>query len=264
MTYYGICAGIFLAAYAVNSIYISVLYHRGLTHGAVVFGDRFRRFVVSTGPWVVGIDPLTWCVMHRLHHKHSDTPADPHSPANSSIVRVIVEQLRSYERIMRGLIAKKKFREIESGDLNFPVHWLYRRKLWWLPYTIHLLLAAAVSASVGGWLAGGLFYLGSVTHPIQGWMVNAFGHSKGYRTFDNGDSSTNNLVVAMLVAGEGFQNNHHRNPRSAKFSYLWFEIDTGYALCKLLQLFGLLSIDREYLSSLQGADGDLPFTKPTQ
>lgn len=247
MEYYLLCAGIFAVAYAINATYISVFYHRGLTHGAVTLSPLVRKFVVASGPWVMGIDAKTWCTMHRLHHRHSDAEQDPHSPLNSSIPRVIVEQLKSYERIMRGLAVGKRQYTSEVPDLDFQVHWLYRKKLWWVPYALHLAISVALSFAFGGWLIGLAFYSGMVTHPIQGWMVNAFGHSMGYQTFDNQDNSKNNNIVSWLVMGEGYQNNHHKHPRSPKFSYRWFEVDYGYTICQALQLLGVLKIEKEHI-----------------
>lgn len=254
MEYYLIAGAIFFVAYAINATYISVFYHRGLTHEAVVLKPWAQKLVVATGPWVMGIDAKTWVTMHRLHHKHSDSENDPHSPLNSSILRVIVEQLRSYERVMKGLISRKKAYTSEVKDLDFEVHWLYRKKLWWLPYAMHIAISAGLAFAFGGWLIGLAYYAGMVTHPIQGWLVNSFGHSKGYQTFDNGDNSRNNNVVAWLVMGEGYQNNHHKHPRSPKFSYRWFEFDYGYGICHALQWLGFITIDKDYLiSAVEGA-----------
>ena len=75
-----ICVAVFAAAYLLNITYISVFYHRALAHRAIDMGPRMRRFVVATGPWITGMDPKAWVCMHRLHHVHSDTEKDPHSP----------------------------------------------------------------------------------------------------------------------------------------------------------------------------------------
>ena len=73
--YYGFCGSVFLAALFVNALYITVFYHRGLAHGAVRLHPHMRRFVAATGVWVTGVDPKSWCCMHRLHHKHADAAA---------------------------------------------------------------------------------------------------------------------------------------------------------------------------------------------
>ena len=86
-----------------------------------------------------------------------------------------------------------------------------------------------------------------MSHPVQGGLVNTFGHAVGGRNFDTDDDSTNNLPVAWLVAGEGLQNNHHQYPRSAKFAFRAWEPDLGYTACRLFDAFGWLTIDRASL-----------------
>src|SRR5262252_6756655 len=75
----------FLAAYLLNIFYITVLYHRGLTHGAVRLRPFTRNLLIHTGNWVTGLDPKGWACMHRLHHMHSDTALDPHRPVAAAL-----------------------------------------------------------------------------------------------------------------------------------------------------------------------------------
>ena len=86
-----------------------------------------------------------------------------------------------------------------------------------------------------------------LSHPLQGFVVNAFGHRFGGRNFDTPDHSRNNLIVAALVFGEGLQNNHHRYPASARFSYRLPELDLGYVWCQGLEKLRCLSINRATL-----------------
>lgn len=257
VTYLLLCASMLLGGYLLNILYITVFYHRGLTHGAVALSPRTRRFVVATGSWVTGLDPKGWSVMHRLHHLHSDTAHDPHSPRFFGIFGVMLAQLRSYQRVLRGLIKGDPKITAIAADLDFPVNALNRKKLWILPYLLHVAIAVAIGWGFDAWLLGYCYFLGIMSHPIQGWMVNSFGHAAGYRNFETDDRSRNNTIVAWLVFGEGFQNNHHRHPAAAKFSMRWFEVDMGYALCLALQAAGVLSIvGRPELFALSDEDQD--------
>lgn len=249
MEYLILCGAVFIGACLINLTYISVFYHRGLTHGAVVLNPGVQKFVAATGPWVMGIDAKTWTCMHRLHHQHSDTELDPHSPSNSNILMVAYEQLRSYEKIMKYLIMGRKSYTSVVADLDFPVHWLFTKKLWWLPYALHLAVAIGIGVVFNAWLLGLCFFIGMMSHPFEGWLVNSFGHSIGYQNFDNKDDSRNNTLVAWFVLGEGYQNNHHMFPRSPKFSLKWWEIDPGYPVCNFLEMMGVLKIDRTHMIS---------------
>lgn len=232
----------FAIGYLINITYITVFYHRALAHGAVVLKPWTRRFVVLTGIWATGLDPKGWVCMHRLHHRHSDTKLDPHSPANGGVLRVALAQLRFYEKALRGLITKRSEFASVVADLDFPVHFLIRRKLWFAPYLVHIAMSGLFAFVFSAWLVGLGYFLGIMSHPMQGWLVNAFGHAYGYRNFDTNDKSCNNTLVAWLVAGEGFQNNHHYTPSAAKFSKKWWELDLGYGLCLVLKAGGLLKL----------------------
>jgi stearoyl-CoA desaturase (delta-9 desaturase) len=244
--YFALCAIVFITAYTLNLVMITVGYHRGLAHGSVRLHPRLKRLVVVTGNWVTGLDPKAWVVMHRMHHAHSDTPEDPHSPVNVGILGVGMAQLRSYERVLRALKRKKAPYTKFAYDLDFELSWLNRTGRWYLPYLVHATVALLIVVC-GAWLLGLAYFLGMMSHPIQGGMVNALGHAVGGRNFDTDDNSRNNLLVAWLIAGEGLQNNHHRYPKSAKFSYRRWEPDFGFTSCLLLETLGALSIDHENL-----------------
>jgi stearoyl-CoA desaturase (delta-9 desaturase) len=238
---YLVCAAVLVATYAVNTTYITVFYHRGLAHGGVELKPGLRRFVAATGSWVTGLDPKAWACMHRQHHQHADTARDPHSPRNVGILGVLVAQFIAYKANLALLImGHPKYTKIVE-DLEFPVSWINRRS-WAIPYALHLAIAIAIGEAAGAWLLGAAYFIGLMSHPIQGWMVNALGHAYGYRNFDTPDGSRNNTLVALLVVGEGYQNNHHRNPRSPTMAVKWYELDLGYVLCRLLGLCGLVTI----------------------
>lgn len=242
MHYYTLCIIVFITAYFINLTYISLFYHRWATHGAIELHPLLRRFVIATGSWVTGIDLKGWTCMHRMHHLYSDTGKDPHSPRRFGIFGLMLGQLNSYNTILRGLIRNNAAYTDVVRDLNFPVHWLNRKKLWILPYALHFMVWMILGVGFDAWLLGYAYFIGMMSHPIQGWMVNAFGHSSGYRNFEVDDDSRNNTLVAWLVFGEGYQNNHHRFPKSAKFSMRWFEIDLGYQLCMILSGMGLVKV----------------------
>ncbi len=241
------CLVVFLVAYLVNTATISVLYHRGLAHGAVELGPGLRRFTARAGIWLTGLDPKAWVCMHRRHHAFSDTARDPHSPVRFGLFGLLLGQLRSYETTLIGLARNDAEYTSHVDDIDFEISALNRRRLWYLPYVVHLAIAAAVALPTGYWLLGATYFAGIMSHPVEGWIVNALGHAVGGRNFDTPDNSRNNLVAALLIVGEGLQNNHHRYPASARFSYRSPEVDPGYAICRLLEAAGLLAIHRATL-----------------
>ena len=235
-----IAAIVFSLASLLNIFYITVLYHRGLSHGSVKLNQLSIWLVSKTGIWVTGIDPKAWVCMHRAHHMYSDTENDPHSPIRFGVFGVALGQLRSYESALIGLIKKdKKYTQLVS-DIDFGVSRLNRKKLWLTPYFFHLAVSVVLGFLTGAWIIGAAYYFGIMSHPVHGWMVNSLAHKYGYRNFETNDHSTNNTLVSLLVFGEGLQNNHHAYPKSANFAKTKGEIDFGYWLCVMASKVGLL------------------------
>jgi len=253
---------VFLTGYTLSALVITVGYHRGLAHGALRLHPALRRFVVVFGNWITGLDPKGWSVMHRRHHAFSDTEQDPHSPVNVGLRGIVFEQLRSYEAVLRGLARKDPEYTRFASDLDFELNWLNRHGLWWLPYAVHVVAGLAIALAWDPWV-GLAWTLGILSHPLQGGAVNAMGHSIGGRNFATADQSTNNLLVAVLVAGEGYQNNHHAWPESAKFSYRPWEADWGFGACLLLEGLGLVTIDYESLIAEVSPERCFPGLKET-
>jgi fatty-acid desaturase len=71
------------------------------------------------------------------------------------------------------------------------------------------------------------------------WMVNSLTHLSGSRRFATRDGSRNNWFVALLSFGEGWHNNHHAYPTSARHGFAWYEIDMSWLVIRLLQTVGL-------------------------
>lgn len=242
-----ISVAVFLVAYLLNIVTITIGYHRALAHGAVRLRPVACRAVVVMGHWITGIDPKAWVVMHRMHHAFSDMPADPHSPVNVGVLGIAREQLRSYERTLRGLKKQDPRYTHYAAGLDFELNVLSRHGLWFLPYLLHAAVGVALGVAMGSVLLGAAYFFGMMSHPLQGGMVNAFGHAMGGRNFDTADNARNNHLVSWLVFGEGFQNNHHHAPASARFSWRRCEIDLGYGVCLALEAAGVLRIDRATL-----------------
>lgn len=241
--YLGACGLVLLITYLITITYTSVFYHRAFTHGAVKLRPWFRKFVIATGPWVTGMDIKAWTCMHRLHHRYSDTKRDPHSPVYAGFWGVLVAQLRGYERVVAGLQQGRRPYTSVVSDLDFPLSWGQRHKgLWWVPFAILIGIGLGLAVTFDAYLLGGAFVFGMMSHPIQGFIINSFGHARGHRNFERPDNSRNNVIAALLVLGEGLQNNHHAYPSSARFSFRSWEFDGGYLICRMLEKLRCLDV----------------------
>jgi stearoyl-CoA desaturase (Delta-9 desaturase) len=207
---------------------VTVALHRFFSHRSFKTSRWFQFVLACVGCTALQKGPLWWAIHHRLHHKHSDTPEDPHSPVVDGFFfghmgwLFARDLMHPDERTVRDLA---KYPELV---------WLDR--LWMLP---GLLLAAACFA-LGGW--GGLVYgyCLSVVFVFQvTFAVNSFGHLFGSQRFDTGEGSRNNVLLGYLAMGDGWHNNHHRAPSSARHGFAWYEFDFSYLFIRLLALVGL-------------------------
>ena len=72
------------------------------------------------------------------------------------------------------------------------------------------------------------------------FTINSLAHTFGKRRFNTKDDSRNNWLLAILTFGEGWHNNHHHYPGSARQVFAWWEIDLTYYLLRLMEIFGLV------------------------
>ena len=71
------------------------------------------------------------------------------------------------------------------------------------------------------------------------WLVNSATHLWGKRRFETGEDSRNSWWVALLTFGEGWHNNHHAHPTSARHGLKWYEVDFNWGGIRVLQFLGL-------------------------
>lgn len=116
----------------------------------------------------------------------------------------------------------------------------FYRSLAYLHVPLQIALGLALLA-IGGWPAlvwGGFVRLVFTYHTT--WLVNSASHATGYRTYRTTDRSTNAWWVALLSWGEGWHNNHHAFPFSARHGMAWWEIDVTWWHIKVLRVLHLV------------------------
>ncbi|MFW6340356.1 MAG: fatty acid desaturase, partial [Wenzhouxiangella sp.] len=72
------------------------------------------------------------------------------------------------------------------------------------------------------------------------YTINSVAHQLGTQRFSTDDDSRNNFWLAILTLGEGWHNNHHHYPGSARQGFYWWEIDLSFYLLKLMSWCGLI------------------------
>lgn len=213
----------------VSGLGITVGFHRGLAHHAYKTSRWFRFLLAAAGCTALQKGPLWWVVHHRQHHTHSDTPEDVHSPVVDGF----------WYGHCGWLFANDLMRPDHAGvrDLTrFPeLRWLDR--LWMVPGV----LAAGACYLIDGW-AGLLWGYGLSTVLIfqVTFAVNSVGHRWGPQRYATGEGSRNNAVLGVLAMGDGWHNNHHKCPTSARHGFAWYEFDMAYLAIRVFRRLGLV------------------------
>ena len=110
-------------------------------------------------------------------------------------------------------------------------------------------LGLVIPAVLGGLLTGtwigallGLLWGGLVRmflfHHVS-WGVNSICHLWGGKPNASNDESRNNVLLGVLALGEGWHNNHHAFPTSARHGLRWWQVDISYYFIKTLVILGL-------------------------
>lgn len=239
---------LFAVIYLATGFGITVGFHRLFTH---------RSFKTSPAVvWTLGIlgsmaieGPLGWWVAtHRRHHRHSDEADDPHSPHAGRLpgwsgkLKALLHAHVGWSfrgdctdtglrRYAPDILADERLMKINR---LFPV-WVIAGLV--LPAFVGWLVEPTWRGALLGLLWGGLVRVFMVHHVT--WSVNSICHMWGSRDHDTDDESRNNFWVGVLALGEGWHNNHHAFPTSARHGLHWWQLDTSWLLIRLLAVSGL-------------------------
>jgi stearoyl-CoA desaturase (delta-9 desaturase) len=236
--------------YLFGTLGINIGYHRLLTHRGFACPRWLEHGLTVLGACCRQGTPMSWVAIHRMHHQHSDEPADPHSPRKSLfwshmgwflIYDPAVYNLFTYDRYARDLFQDRFYKWLERPRVY--------RAVQWAQSLAFLAAGAAVGALLTGgargalqlglsWLVWGVFVRTVAVWHIT-WSVNSVSHLWGYRNFPTKDDSRNNWLVALVSNGEGWHNNHHADPRSAAHGQRWFELDVSYRTIRALRRVGM-------------------------
>ena len=225
----------FIAIWYLSLFSQTFFQHRYGAHGAFRMSRSWERFFYIFTYITQGssyLSPRTYAILHRLHHAHTDTEQDPHSPSYSkNIFHMMWMTWKAYSGI------HTRITEVESKYLkNLPdwprferwAHSSFSRLLWVGAY-----IAFFVAYANSFWwylLLPVIIAMG----PVHGAIINWFAHRNGYETFEMENTSKNLLPVDILMLGESYHNNHHKHPSSINFGHRWHELDPVYPVIRLL------------------------------
>ncbi len=218
---------------------IGMGYHRLLTHRGYRVPRWLELIISGCGTLALEGGPIFWVATHRVHHQFSDHEGDPHTPHDGTWWAhagwILSGRALHSETALLGRYAPDLTRD--PGQ-----RWL--SKYHWVPLTVSGLLQVAIGGYFGGVKgAVGMMLWGTFLRVTAGlhstWLVNSATHLWGGRRFETKDDSRNNWIVALLTGGEGWHNNHHAHPVSARHGLAWYEFDVNYYGIWLMEKVGL-------------------------
>ena len=232
--------GLFLGMYIVTGVGITVGYHRLFTHRAFET-SRVMQFILAVlGSMAVQGPLMQWVAMHRRHHQHSDQDGDPHSPHLHG--GGFLDLVRGAWHAHVGWVFKPDpadlahyNRDLRQSRTLFPL-WVALGLL--IPAVLGGVLTGSWMGALFGLIWGGLARIFLVHHIT--WSVNSVCHIWGRRPYASGDHSRNNFLFGILALGEGWHNNHHAFPTSARHGLRWWQFDLSYCVIRGMALLGLV------------------------
>jgi fatty-acid desaturase len=210
---------------------IGMGYHRLLTHRGYKTSRWVEYFLALCGTLALEGGPIFWTAVHRIHHQKSDHEGDPHTPREGTLWAHM-----GWIFLGEGLHQDAAVLNHYVPDLACdPFHMSLSRWHWLSNVVVGLALLAWGGVAYVLW---GIFF--RTTWGLHStWLVNSATHLWGSRRFKTRDDSTNNWWVALLTFGEGWHNNHHAHPTSARHGLAWYELDLNWIGIKTLEALGL-------------------------
>jgi stearoyl-CoA desaturase (delta-9 desaturase) len=234
-----------LTMYGLTGFGVTIGYHRLLTHRSFETRRLVRLLLAVLGSSAGQGMVIRWCATHRRHHQRADRKGDPHSPhqhgggtgglfhgfCHAHMGWVFQRDHSGLARSVPDLLGDRGLLMIDQ--LYFV--WVIGGLL--VPAAALGLLLHTWHGCLAGLIWGGLVRICLMQHVT--WSVNSVCHIWGRRPFESHDHSTNNLPVAILSLGEGWHNNHHAFPTSARHGLRWWQVDPSYVVILLMKIVGL-------------------------
>jgi len=214
-----------------GSLGIGMGYHRLLTHRGYKTPKWVEYSLTVCATLALEGGPIFWVATHRIHHKFSDQDGDPHSPRDGK-----------WWSHMGWILTGKSMHHDTTTLVRYVPDLDKDRFHVWITkyhYAPMIVLGLALLAAGGLPLLLWGIFLRTVVGLHATWLVNSATHLWGSRRFATRDTSTNNWVVALLTFGEGWHNNHHAYPASARHGLKWYEVDVNWYGIRALKLLGL-------------------------
>jgi stearoyl-CoA desaturase (delta-9 desaturase) len=232
------CVGL----YVVRMFAITAGYHRYFSHRTFKTSRVVQFLFGLVGASAAQRGPLWWAGHHRVHHQYSDLDGDVHSPTQKGFFYSHLGWVLSREHAetrterVKELARFPELRFLDRFDLIVPTSLGFG--MFFLGWILEV---AAPGLGTTKWqmLVWG-FVISTIALYHATFTINSLSHLWGFRRFATRDTSRNNPLLAAITMGEGWHNNHHFYPGSARQGFKWYEFDVSYWILKVLSWFGIV------------------------
>lgn len=207
----------------------SVGLHRGIIHKSYKTSEVFRNISLYLFVFTGLGSPLSWLKQH-YYRDYWQNRID--CPLYFQYKHSLITDYFWNLHLTFSPKAISRYR-IPDDDLNdSTIIWLH--KTWYINYIVFMVILYFFVGFNSMLIATSL----RTSFTILGhWYIGYASHKYGYsrHKIKNADESGfNDILLGLISFGEGFHNNHHSYPTSAKFSSRWYEIDFGWMLAWIL------------------------------
>lgn len=235
----------FVLHWYISLFFQSVFHHRYAAHRHFTMTRNWEK-VFHIGSFITQgssyISAYSYGIMHRLHHEHTDTEADPHSPTtHPNFWSMMLQTRNNYISIFRGetSVPEKIKKDLPRWDAFDKIAHNWLTRVGWM-----ILYAVIYMQFATAWWQYILLPFTIITGTLQGAVVNWWAHKFGYTNFVQDNTSKNIIPFDFIFWGESYHNNHHRYPGRVNYAHRWFEFDMGYYALRIMDKLKIVQLNR--------------------
>lgn len=224
--------------YLISALGVTAGAHRLWSHRSYKASFPLRVFLAFANSMAFQNDIYEWARDHRVHHKYSETDADPHNAMRGFFFSHIGWLLvRKHPDVI------EKGQKLELSDLKADKVVMFQRRHYKLSVVIICFLVPMVVPFFlwGESLVVGYFIPGLLRYTLvlnASWLVNSAAHMWGNRPYDKSINPRENPLVAFSAIGEGFHNYHHTFPFDYSTSEFGYKLNFTTAFIDLMCFLG--------------------------
>lgn len=251
----------YLFLYLFSGLGVTAGAHRYFAHKSYKAKLPFRITLMLFNCMSMQNDLLEWCRDHRVHHKYTETEADPHNAKRGFFFAHIGWlMMKKHPQIFI------KGKNIDISDLRGdPVVMFQHRHYLKLCFLFSVFLPTTIpclfwgESPVVAFFVLFLFRYVMTLHST--WFVNSAAHLWGDRRYDGTINPSDNRFVCFAAIGEGWHNYHHTFPYDYATSEWGPRLNMTTIIIDLMAMFGLVydrkQVSQEAINRVRKRLGDL-------